>query len=922
MHHHSTSLNITIAEHNTSLNVNFFHSIPAGAASKRLAMPLSRADRLLGLLSHDILALPKAPSPPVDSEPHFANQEAQPSTECQAQASPEPSSFADTKAPAENISALADALSLDDRSPSPDGSDSSHEPDPYDDSPATNLYRGDLAPWGEAYVSILVASKFPYKFLNRAYSDPVAKKFFDRNQFWERHWELYYVWPPADVASKPLILITLTQFQLLIHEINQYKRNLDFKLTDYHRDCGLILDIPHPAFTPRFLGYSYSRDDFNDMEQRRVPPATYKAPGEPARLPVADKPTLEAYKAMIEDAIQLNKAKSKAARAKRKEQRITLQQNWGRSLKRTQRYLGLRPDRTDSSKRLEDPSLNWAELQAAEAAHYKIPPIECEKPAPFNFDKNVIFISVDIEAFEFDNNKITEVGVAILDVLDIVDIPPGRNGENWFSKIRARHFRIHEHAHLENRRHVAGCADGFEFGKSEFVRLAEAPSVVASCFRPPYSAKLTPAEAQRLWSTDGSSDPLLDPSIVNADGKRNLILIGHDPNQDIKYLQKLGYNPLNLSNLVEVLDTKLLHQHWKRDPNGTSLGRILADLDIIGWKLHNGGNDAVYTLQALLALGLREATSRGSQQVEEQRKQDHEKRMADALAETTSRINDEADGWSSPGESEADADADGGGAGSNGNGSSSGSPSVAPTGSSHTDNPLDASSDRIFVGNLPYRATPDDVAAFFAKHGAVADVHLPVNHVTGAAKGFGYVSFRSPAEARHALQKSKGVEFWSRAIRVDMAPPREKKKGDGRGSNAGGSNSNGNSNNSSDGAGAGAAARRSQRSSRGGTPPVSRPGGTPVRITDPAARAASSSLQNNTRRQGGGKAPSSEGAGRRDGDGGGGGSGGAGVGGGGGAGVGGGGGAGVGGGGGAGVVDHLTGATKNYTKQDLPNDWW
>lgn len=82
------------------------------------------------------------------------------------------------------------------------------------------------------------------------------------------------------------------------------------------------------------------------MEQRRVPPPSYKAPGEPV-LPSADKPTIEAYKAMIEETIQLNKAKSKAAKAKRKEQRITHQQNWGRLLKRTQRYLGLRPDKGD-----------------------------------------------------------------------------------------------------------------------------------------------------------------------------------------------------------------------------------------------------------------------------------------------------------------------------------------------------------------------------------------------------------------------------------------------------------------------------------------------------------------------------------------------------------------------------------------------
>ncbi|EOD46667.1 putative qde-2-interacting protein [Neofusicoccum parvum UCRNP2] len=746
-------------------------------------MPSSRAQRLLGLLNDDILALPKAPSPepeppaPVNPGNHqLANNTAQASRAWEG--SPEPDSTPVHSSVDQKISALAEALDLDDRASSPSLSESSHEPDPYDDRPSTCLHRGDRAPWGEAYVSIQVASKFPYKFLNRAYSDQVAKKFFDRNQFWNRDWELYYVWPPADLASKPLILISLTQFQLLINEINQYKRNIDFRLADHHRDCGLIIDIDHPEFTPRFLGYSSSREDYNDMESRRVPPIGHRAPGEPT-TPAADKPTLEAFKAKIEEAIILNKAKNKAAKAKRKEQRVNSQQNWGRLLKRTQRYFGLRPAKDDKYNPLADPTLNWAELQAAEAAR-KLPPVDFEKPAPFVFDKNVIFISVDIEAFELDNSKITEVGVATLDVLDIINIPPGKDGTNWHNKIRARHFRIDEHSHLENYRHVAGCAGGFEFGKSEFVRLAEAPQAVASCFKPPFSADLTPAEAEQLWAANasGNSSPSLqgDPSIVNADGKRNLIFVGHDPNQDIKFLQRLGYNPLNLSNLVEVIDTKLLHQHWKRDTQGTSLGKILADLDIIGWKLHNGGNDAVYTLQALVSLGIREASSRGSKELEEQRKHDHQRRMSEAIAEVVAKVSEEADGWSSMEE------ADDGGAPELAKPAAEleAADSVPPAGHVSPN-----ATDCVFVGNLPYRATPEDVVAFFAKYGTITDVHLPINQATGATKGVGYVSYRTAAEAQNALEKCKNIEFWSRPIRVSMAPPREKKGGRGGNGNSG-----------------------------------------------------------------------------------------------------------------------------------------
>lgn len=162
-------------------------------------MHSSRAERLLGLLNDDILALPIASSPRVEPEPHLNDQKELTPSECEG--SPEPSS--NDKVPVsvaeQKIEALAEALSLRDRSPSPDGStishepdrsESPHEPDPHEDSPAVDLCRGDLAPWGEAYVSIKTASQFPYKFLNRAYSDQVAKKFFDRNQFWSRDWDL------------------------------------------------------------------------------------------------------------------------------------------------------------------------------------------------------------------------------------------------------------------------------------------------------------------------------------------------------------------------------------------------------------------------------------------------------------------------------------------------------------------------------------------------------------------------------------------------------------------------------------------------------------------------------------------------------------------------------------------------------------
>ena len=179
---------------------------------------------------------------------------------------------------------------------------------------------------------------------------------------------------------------------------------------------------------------------------------------------------------------------------------------------------------------------------------------------------------MDVESFERNHNQITEVGISTLDTYDLVGIAPGKGGKAWLPKIRARHFRIQEHAHLVNKDFIQGCADRFEkdFGKSEFVSIKEAPQVVASCFRPPFSRP-----ANENTTTLGKEE------------KRNIILVGHDTKTDINYLRQIGYDVANLSNLVETLDTTELYRALKHDSQSSGLGSLLVDLGLTGWNLHN-----------------------------------------------------------------------------------------------------------------------------------------------------------------------------------------------------------------------------------------------------------------------------------------------------------------------------------------------
>jgi hypothetical protein len=90
--------------------------------------------------------------------------------------------------------------------------------------------------------------------------------------------------------------------------------------------------------------------------------------------------------------------------------------------------------------------------------------LNTESPLPFKTEDSVIFICVDVEAWERNHKLITEIGIATLDTADIISLAPGKGGANWASVIRARHFRIKEHNHLKNYNFVDGCADRFQFG--------------------------------------------------------------------------------------------------------------------------------------------------------------------------------------------------------------------------------------------------------------------------------------------------------------------------------------------------------------------------------------------------------------------------------------------------------------------------
>lgn len=434
----------------------------------------------------------------------------------------------------------------------------------------------------------------------------------------------YYVW---DVKpTKPIILIHNSQVQDFLEEINNHIK-LNLQVTDQQRKDGFVACFPnHPRCLPRYLGRSNSREEFHIMADN-VPSDKYHAVGEPSHPPLEGR-SLEDFKQLMEKLWDVQKANNKASKAKKQQERLTKQRSMSDQFKRAQRYLGLRPSAVHNT------------MQSS--------PLEAIDPTisvPFFFEQSVVFVCVDVESYERAHHKITEIGVATLDTNDLIGVAPGMDGTSWREKIRARHFRINEYRHLVNSAFVTGCPDRFDFGESTPTALKDAAQYVAACFHPPFGA------------LDTNDDDGVASLITKVDQKekRNIVFLGHDTLGDVRYLQQLGYDPLKVENILEALDTAVLYRVWRREHTPRNLGKILMDFDIAGFNLHNAGNDAVFTVQAMLAICVREATIRGSAELESIREQEKAARLASAVDDAKQRAMDEAEGWS-----DTEVDGDGG----------------------------------------------------------------------------------------------------------------------------------------------------------------------------------------------------------------------------------------------------------------------
>ena len=95
-------------------------------------------------------------------------------------------------------------------------------------------------------------------------------------------------------------------------------------------------------------------------------------------------------------------------------------------------------------------------------------------------------------------------------------------------------------------------------------------------------------------------------------------------------------------------------------------------------------------------------------------------------------------------------------------------------------------SNKLYVGGLPYSVTDDKLQEIFAPHGTVESARVITDRMTGRSRGFGFVEMSSQSEAEEAIQKMNGTDLEGRSLTVNEAKPQQERSGGGGGRGGGG----------------------------------------------------------------------------------------------------------------------------------------
>src|SRR5664279_866643 len=93
---------------------------------------------------------------------------------------------------------------------------------------------------------------------------------------------------------------------------------------------------------------------------------------------------------------------------------------------------------------------------------------------------------------------------------------------------------------------------------------------------------------------------------------------------------------------------------------------------------------------------------------------------------------------------------------------------------------------KLYVGNLPFDVTEDDLRTMLSQHGPVNDIAVVMDKITGRARGFAFATMNTEEAAKAAITALNGKDWKGRALTVNEARPREERSGGGGGGGYGG----------------------------------------------------------------------------------------------------------------------------------------
>ncbi|KAL0931860.1 qde-2-interacting protein [Colletotrichum truncatum] len=411
------------------------------------------------------------------------------------------------------------------------------------------LKPGDWSEKDAMFVAWDLVRRYPTSYIGKT-NRPKAAPFFE-SMTEEQTWDFFYVYHPKMLHESPYIFVPTKQFNHFLDIINA---SIQTKLTIPDGQPGEKFYITFGSsctIRPKYVGRSSSHNEYLAL-QGAIPPPVDEDACQGALIHGMDflLANLNAH---------LDTTTTKSKSRKKKQAKA---QNRAESIYDAQTYLGLRPQA--------------GVIEGKEK-------LKTDELVPNALIKEVIFICIDIEVAEEHHGTILEVGMSVLDTKDIVDIPPGETGQNWFSYIKSRHLVTADYKHIVNRKYVKGCPELFNFGESEYPNVNELRDKILSTFNE--------------LSTSGVPKKEMP--------FRNIVLVGHDLDSDLSYMASMNVHPWSVDGLLRCLDTKDMHQAWREEGQGRSLGFVLQDLEIPSKNLHNAGNDAAYTLRAMLGVAVR-----------------------------------------------------------------------------------------------------------------------------------------------------------------------------------------------------------------------------------------------------------------------------------------------------------------------------